>query len=411
MSLSLDRALAHELRREFPVLNQEVNGRRLVYLDSAATTQKPRPVIEAIVRYYENDNANVHRGVHELSRRATDAFEAARSKIRAFINAAEDREILFTKGCTEAVNLVANTWGAANLFPGDEILVSTSEHHANIVPWQLAAARTGAAVRPIPIADTGEIDLVALQSLLTTRVKMVAIKHVCNALGTINPVAEIARMAHQAGARVLVDGAQGLAHEVVDVRALGVDFYTISGHKVYGPTGVGALYGRRELLEAMPPYQGGGDMIRTVSFEGTTFNDLPNRFEAGTPNIAGAIGLGAAIDFVRQIGIDALRSYEHALVGYARERLREIDGLRQHGPTGEKAGIFSLTMTSAHPHDIGTVLDEQGVAVRTGHHCCMPLMKRLGVPATARASFSITTDEEDVDRLVQALKKTQEIFA
>lgn len=398
------------IREEFPALDQSVHGRRLTYLDNAATTQRPRRVIEAVRAFYEHDNANVHRGVHELSRRATDAFEEARRRVQRFVGARSDAEIIFTKGCTEAINLVAASWGRANLRHGDVVLAGNGEHHANIVPWQLVAEQVGAQVRPIPLLDSGDLDLDQLRSMLDGSVKMVAVKHVCNALGTINPVETVIEMAHAVGALTMIDGAQALAHEKVDVMALDVDFYAMSGHKVYGPTGIGALYGKRELLEAMPPYQGGGDMIRTVSFEGTTFNELPNKFEAGTPHISGAIGLGEALEFVREVGLDAIASREHQLTAYATSELGEIDALTLVGNPKRKAGILSFTMAYAHPHDIGTILDREGVAIRTGHHCCMPLMKRLGLAATARASLAVYSDEADVEALVLALRKVQEVL-
>ncbi len=400
-----------DVRLEFPALAQEVSGRPLAYLDSAASTQKPNAVLAAMERFYREDNANVHRGVHTLSQRATDAFEAARRTVARFVNAQSEREVVFTKGCTEAINLVAASWGGANLGPGDRVLVSHMEHHADIVPWQLIAQRTGATVEPFPITDSGEVDLASLEAMLAAgRVKLVGVKHVCNALGTVNPVAEIARLAHAHGALVLADGAQALAHVPVDVQALGVDFYAMSAHKVYGPMGVGALYGRAELLEAMPPYQGGGDMIRTVSFEGTTFNDPPNRFEPGTPNVAGAIGFGAALDWVRAVGLGAIAAHESALTAYSSSRLAEVPGLRVVGTAPERIGVFSFVMDAAHPHDVGTVLDRHGVAVRTGHHCCMPLMRRLGVPATTRISLAAYSNEADVDAAVEALHGVRALF-
>jgi len=398
------------LRERFPALRQQVHGRPLVYLDNAATTQRPDVVIRATVDFYEKDNANVHRGVHTLSQRATRDFEEARQTVRAFVDAAHDAEILFTKGCTEAINLVAATWGRTMLREGDEILLSTMEHHANIVPWQLVAEMTGATIRPIPIDDRGQIDLSAYGSMLTERVKLVGIVHVSNSIGTINPVAEITAMAHRVGARVMIDGAQALAHQKVSVRDLDVDFYAMSGHKVYGPTGIGALYGKRDLLEAMPPYQAGGDMIRTVTFEKTTFNDLPNRFEPGTPNIAGAIGWAAALNFVDRMGIDAIGRHEQTLTRYAQHRLSEIDGLRLVGTADDKAGIVAFSLEGIHPHDIGTVLDRNGVAIRAGHHCTMPLMQRFGLPATVRASFAMYTSEAEIDALVAAVQQAKEIL-
>lgn len=402
---------ARSLRAEFPALDQEVHGHPLTYLDSAATTQKPRAVLRAVERFYEHDNANVHRGVHTLSQRATEDFEESRRKIQRFIGAKHEQEILFTKGCTEAINLVAQSWGRSNLNEGDIVLLSTMEHHANIVPWQMVCAETGAQVIPIPITDSGEIDLDAYAELLKGPVKLVGVKHVCNALGTINPVGEMIRMAHDAGAKTMIDGAQALAHERVDVVALDADFYSMSGHKVYAPTGIGALYGKKALLDAMPPYQGGGDMIRTVAFEKTTYNELPNKFEAGTPNIAGSIGFGAALDFVSSLGHTPIQLHEHALLEYGTARLNEIPGVTIYGKARNKAAILSFTMDCAHPHDIGTILDQSGVAVRTGHHCCMPLMTRLGIPGTTRASLAVYNSKEDLDRLAEGLIHVREVFA
>ncbi len=402
---------ARSWRAEFPALDQEVHGHPLTYLDSAATTQKPRAVLRAVERFYEHDNANVHRGVHTLSQRATEDFEESRRKIQRFIGAKHEQEILFTKGCTEAINLVAQSWGRSSLKEGDIILLSTMEHHANIVPWQMVCAETGAQVIPIPITDSGEIDLDAYAALLKGPVKLVGVKHVCNALGTINPVGEMIRMAHDAGAKTMIDGAQALAHEKVDVVALDADFYSMSGHKVYAPTGIGALYGKKALLEAMPPYQGGGDMIRTVAFEKTTYNELPNKFEAGTPNIAGSIGFGAALDFVSSIGHAPVQRHEQALLEYGTARLADIQGVTVYGKARNKAAILSFTMDCAHPHDIGTILDQSGVAVRTGHHCCMPLMARLGIPGTARASLAVYNSTEDLDRLAEGLIRVREVFA
>lgn len=391
------------IRTQFPGIHQMVNGRRLAYLDGSATMQRPRAVLEAMDSFYEHDNANVHRGVHTLSQRATDRFENARSTVRRFIGAAEDAEIIFTKGCTEAINLVASSWGRPNLKPGDQALVSQMEHHANIVPWQIVAEQTGATIVPIPIHDKGDLDMDAYRGLLNQKVKVVCIKHVCNALGTVNPVQEIAALAHEHGAVVVVDGAQGLAHERIDVRALGADFYAMAAHKVYGPMGVGALYGRRELLEAMPPYQTGGSMIRSVTFEKTTFAGLPDKFEPGTPNVAGVIGFGAALDFVTELGVEAIDEHERGLASDADDRLSAVPGVQVRSRAKKRAGIVSFTIEGVHPHDAGTVLDAHGVAVRTGHHCCMPLMDRLGVPATIRASFAAYNAAEDVDQLVEGV--------
>jgi cysteine desulfurase / selenocysteine lyase len=394
---------ALDVRGQFPGLAQTVNGRRLAYLDSAATCQRPERVLTAMDGVYRRDNANVHRGVHTLSQRATERFDAARARVAAFVRAPSPEEVLFTKGCTEAVNLVAASWGRANLRPGDTVLLGTSEHHANIVPWQLVAEQSGAKVEPIRISDDGALDLEQLHDRLAQGdVRLVGVKHVCNALGTVNPVADVAALARAAGALTLVDGAQGLAHEPVDVAAWGVDFYAMSAHKVYGPMGVGALFGRRELLDAMPPYQGGGDMIRTVSFEGTTFNSVPNKCEPGTPNVPGVIGFAAALDWVEQTGLAEMAAHERGLASEARRRLSAVPGVRAVGPA-DGAGVVSFVCKWAHPHDLGTVLDAHGVAVRTGHHCCMPLMARLGVPATARASFAAYSHADDVDQLVEAV--------
>ncbi len=400
------------IRAQFPVLDQFVHGKPLVYLDNAASTQKPLSVIETIHDYYLHHHANVHRGVHALSQRATDRFDDARRKVQHLVNAREDAEIIFTKGSTESINLVAASWGRSNLKPGDRILLTAMEHHANIVPWQAVAKETGAQIIVAPINDDGELILEEFEKLLDERVKLVGVCHVNNAMGTINPIAWIIEKAHAVGAVVLVDGAQALAHVPVDVQALGVDFYTMASHKLYGPTGIGALYGRRELLDAMPPYQLGGGMIRSVTFEETTYAGLPDKFEPGTPNIADAIGMGAAIDFL--CGGDNVLSqagpYEHVLTTHAHALLGEVPGVRIIGKAKEKAGIVSFVMENAHPHDIGTVLDLEGVAIRAGHHCCQPLMKRMGVPATARASFAIYNTLEEVEALASAVRKVKEIF-
>jgi cysteine desulfurase/selenocysteine lyase len=398
------------VRRNFPILDQEINGKKLVYLDNAASTQKPTVVIEAIKSYYENDHANVHRGVHTLSQRATTKFDEARATLRRFLNARTTNEIIFTKGCTEAINLVANSWGRQNLKPGDKVLLSNMEHHANIVPWQIICEATGAQIKVIPISDDGEILLDEYEKMLDVRVKFVSVVHISNALGTINPIKEMAAKAHTIGAKFLADGAQATAHLKVDVQDLGVDFYTVSGHKLYGPTGVGALYGREEILESMPPFQAGGDMIRTVSFERTTYAGLPNKFEPGTPHISGFIGLGVAIDFVQGLGLDVIGEYEDKLTAYALRRLPEVKGFRLVGNAKQRSGIVSFEIDGIHPHDIGTVLDSEGIAIRTGHHCCMPLMERLGVPATARASLSMYNTREEIDHLVTSLGKLPEIF-
>lgn len=398
------------IRRQFPILDQQVNDRPLVYLDSAASSQKPEAVVEAMATYYRRDHANVHRGVHHLSQAATTAFEDARKTVARFVNAPSERDIVFTRGTTEAINLVANTWGQANLGAGDEIVISTMEHHSNIVPWQMLCERTGAVLRVIPMHDDGTLDMAAYRSLLGPRTKLVACVHVSNSLGTINPVADIVAQAHQHGAVVLLDGAQATPHTAVDVQALDVDFYAMSAHKMYGPTGIGALYGRAELLAAMPPWQGGGDMIKTVSFSGTTYTSPPARFEAGTPNIAGAIGMAAGIDWMNQIGLDHIAAHEHHLLTVATEALQGIDGLRILGTAPHKSAVISFVLGSAHPHDVGTLLNESGIAVRTGHHCTEPLWHRLGVSGSARASFAVYNTEDEVLRLAKALRTIQRIL-
>lgn len=405
------KVMAIALTHHFPALDQQVNGHRLVYLDSAATTQKPQRVLDAMDRYYRRDNANVHRGVHELSQRATELFEGARAAIARHIGASQPEEIVLTKGCTEAVNLAAASWGRVTLKEGDVVLCSTMEHHANLVPWQLAAQAAGAKVLPIPISDDGVLLLDEYEGLLKAHpVKLAAIKHVCNALGTVNPIKEAAALAHRHGALIFVDGAQALAHLPVDVQDLGVDFYAMAAHKAYGPMGAGALYARRELLEAMPPYQGGGDMIRFVSFEGTTFNDVPAKFEAGTPNVPAVIGFAEALAFVREYGFAEIHRHEQELLDYGTEVLASIGGLRFTGTAPGKAAILAFVLDGVHPHDAGTVLDRMGVAVRTGHHCCMPLMKRLRVPATIRASLAVYNTKQDIDVLAQGLLKAKELL-
>lgn len=402
-------AALESIRDQFPILKERIHGKRLAYLDNAASTQKPDVVIDTISDYYRHAHANVHRGVHALSQRATDQFERARRLVQEYINAREDAEVIFTKGSTEAINLVAASWGRTFLKSGDRILLTEMEHHANIVPWQVVAQQTGAEIVVVPIHDDGSLDMDAMAKLLDERVKMVGVTHVSNVLGTVNPIAEITRMAHSAGAKVLVDGAQALGHLRVDVQAAGVDFYTMASHKMYGPTGIGALYGKRELLDAMPPYQLGGGMIRSVTFEKTTYAALPDKFEPGTPNIADAIGLGAAIEFLMPRLAEA-HDREADLTRYTHERLSEIPGLRIHGNAPGKTGTISFTMADVHPHDIGTILDSEGVAVRAGHHCCQPLMARLGVAATARASLAMYNDRDDIDALVSALLRVREVF-
>ncbi|MFA5520407.1 MAG: cysteine desulfurase [Castellaniella sp.] len=397
-------------RADFPILDERVHGRRLVYLDNGATTQKPMAVIQAEMDFYARENANIHRGVHLLSQRATDRYDAAREAVREFLNAARNEEIVFTSGTTQAINLVAWSWGMANLGKGDEILLSTLEHHSNIVPWQLVARQTGAVIRVIPVLDNGELDQEAYQSLLGPRTRLVGLVHISNALGTINPVREMIAQAHAVGARVLLDGAQAVAHTPVDVQALGADFYAFSAHKLYGPTGMGVLYGRHELLDAMPPWVGGGDMIHTVSFEESTYAPVPQRFEAGTPNIAGVVGLHAAIRYVQAVGLDRIAAHEHELLEQGTVALLALPGVRIIGEAANKAAIISFVVDGIHPHDLGTILDTEGVAIRAGHHCAMPLMTRFGIPGTARASFALYNTAQDVRDLVAAVAKAQELF-
>jgi len=399
-----------KVRADFPALHQKVYGRPLVYLDNAATTQKPQAVIDAISRFYSMDCSNIHRGVHLLSERATQAYDAARAAVQRFLNATDPQEIIFVRGATEAINLVAQSYGCVHLRSGDEILISALEHHSNIVPWQMLAGQTGARLRVAPIDDRGEIVLEEFEGLLGPRTRIVAVAHVSNALGTVNPVREIVRMAHRWNAPVLVDGAQSAPHLKVDVRELDCDFYAFSGHKLYGPTGIGVLYGKAALLGAMPPYQGGGDMIRSVSFEKTTYNDLPYKFEAGTPNIAGAIGLGAAIGYLNDLGLEAIAAHEHDLLACATEAVGRIPGVRLVGTAREKAAVLSFVVEGVHPHDVGTILDREGVAVRAGHHCAQPVMDRFGVPATTRASFALYNTREEVDALVRGVERVREIF-
>lgn len=397
-------------RRDFPILGQKVNGKPLIYLDNAATTQKPRVVIEAETHYYETTNSNVHRGVHQLSELATAAYEGAREKIRHFINAGSMREIVFTRGATEAINLVAQSYGRMHVVLGDEIILSEMEHHSNIVPWQLLAEQTGAVLKIIPITDAGELVPGAYEKLFSARTKLVALAHVSNALGTINPVKDMIAYAHRHGVPVLLDGAQAVPHLPADVRDLDCDFYAFSGHKMFGPTGIGVLYGKEALLAEMPPWQGGGDMIRTVRFSGSTWNELPHKFEAGTPNIAGAIGLSAAVDYLESIGMPAIEKYEQKLLAYGTQRLLTVKGLELIGTAKRKAGVLSFVMADVHPHDIGTIVDQVGVAIRTGHHCAMPVMERFGIPATARASLAFYNTRADLDALVAALGKVREVF-
>jgi cysteine desulfurase/selenocysteine lyase len=400
-----------KVREDFPVLKQRIHGKPLVYLDNAATAQKPFAVIEAIRKFYEVDCANIHRGVHELSQRSTAAYEETRIKAKRFLNARTKNEVIFVRGATEGINLVAASWGRRNVKEGDEIVISALEHHSNIVPWQMLCEEKSAKLRVIPMNDRGELLLEEYEKLLGPRTRMVAVGHVSNALGTINPVHQIVEMAHRAGALTLIDGAQAAPHLRIDVQALDADFYTFSGHKVFGPTGIGILYGKARLLNAMPPYQGGGDMIKSVTFEKTIYNDLPYKFEAGTPNIAGGIGLGAAFDYVTRIGLDKIAAYEHELLIYGTEALSRIPGLRLIGTAREKAAVLSFAVDGIHPHDIGTVLDRQGIAVRTGHHCAQPVMDRFGVPATARASLAFYNTAAEIDALAAGLEKVKEIFS
>lgn len=407
---TMDEMRVERWRADFPILESEIHGKPLVYLDNAATTQKPQAVIDAEARYYSGDNANVHRGVHMLSQRATDAYEGARIKVQRFMNAARPDEIVFVRGTTEAINLVAQSYARPRLREGDEIIISALEHHSNIVPWQMVCQQTGAVLRVIPVSDAGELDIDAYEKLLNERTKLVALAHVSNALGTINPVRAMIAKAHAHGVPVLLDGAQAIAHLPVDVQALGCDFYAFSGHKIYAPMGIGVLYGKALLLEEMPPYQGGGDMIRTVAFEHTEYNVLPYKFEAGTPNVAGAIGLGAALDYLSGIGLETIAAYEHEVLDHATRVVETIPGIRLIGTAKEKTAILSFLLEGVHAHDIGTILDRQGIAIRAGHHCAMPLMQRFGVAATARASFALYNTQEEADALAAGLQRAVELF-
>ena len=399
------------IRKDFPILAQTVNGKPLVYLDNAATSQKPQCVIDSLSNYYQTINSNVHRGVHTLSQLATDDYETARSKIRGLINAESDQEIIYTRGTTESINLVAYSFGSQNVESGDEIIISGMEHHSNIVPWQLLCEQKGAVLKIIPITDEGELDINQYESMLSNKTKLVAVVHQSNALGTINSVKEITEMAHAFGAVVLIDGAQSAPHMKVDVQDIGCDFFAFSGHKLYGPTGIGVLYGRTGLLNSMIPYQSGGEMIKSVTFDKTIFNVLPHKFEAGTPDIAGAIGLGVAIDYVNDIGLDEINSYESELTDYGTSRLEQIAGLRIIGTSPRKGAVLSFTLGDIHPLDIGTILDSEGIAIRTGHHCAQPVMERYGIPATARASMSFYNTKEEIDILVAGIDKVLEIFS
>ena len=399
-----------EIRDDFPILKREIHGKPLAYLDNAATTQKPNSVIQALKNYYEVENSNVHRGVHYLSEQATSNYENVRSKVKQFINASDEREIIFVRGTTEGINLVAQTYGRRHISKGDEVVISIMEHHSNIVPWQLLCDELGAVLRVIPINDDGELEVEEYRKLLNSRTKLVSVVHVSNTLGTVNPIDRVIELAHDMGVPVLVDGAQSVPHMAVDVKKLGCDFYTFSGHKMYGPTGIGVLYGKAELLDSMPPYQGGGDMIKSVTIEKTIFNSLPYKFEAGTPNIGGVIGLGAAIDYVTSLGFKQIYAKEKVLLEYGTECLNEINGVRVIGNAKKKAGILSFVVDGIHPHDIGTILDADGVAIRSGHHCTQPLMKRLGVDATARASLAFYNTSEEIDQMIKAVNKAIELF-
>ena len=411
MTVSNDALDVARIRQDFPVLRQMVNGHPLVYLDNAATSQKPQCVIDALVNYYTTQNSNVHRGVHTLSQHATDDYEAARGKVRRFINAAEDHELIYVRGATEAINLVAQTYGRQNIGAGDEIIISGMEHHSNIVPWQILAQENGAVLKVVPFNDDGELLLDEYEKLLGPRTKLVSMVHQSNALGTINPMQTVIELAHGRGVPVLVDGAQSIPHIPIDVQKLGCDFFVFSGHKLYGPTGIGVLYGREELLEQMPPYQAGGEMIRSVTFEKTLYNVLPHKFEAGTPNIAGSIGLGAAIDYVDSLGMEQIAAYEKELLDYGTDCLSRIGGLKLIGTAREKGGILSFTLGDIHPHDIGTILDSRGIAIRTGHHCAQPVMQRYDIPATARASLAFYNTKAEIDTLVEGIDRVLEVFS
>ena len=401
----------YAIRQQFPVLNREVKGRPLVYFDNAATSQKPQPVIDALVNYYTQYNANIHRGIHTLAEEATAAFEATRDTVQQFIHAASREEIIFTRGTTEGINLIANTWGRQNIKAGDEIIISTMEHHSNIVPWQILCEEKGAVLKIIPINDRGELLMAEYKKLLNAKTKLVAVAHASNALGTINPVREIIEAAHQAGAVVLIDGAQSTVHLDIDVQQMDCDFFAFSAHKLYGPTGMGILYGKRDLLEAMPVFHGGGEMIKEVTFEKTTYNDLPYKYEAGTPNIADAIAFKTALDFISQTGKENIRKHEEELLRYATQQLEQLPGLKIIGTAKEKLSVVSFVIDKIHPQDIGILLDNQGIAVRTGHHCTQPLMDRFGIPGTTRASFAVYNTKEEIDQLVAGLKKVIKILA
>ena len=403
--------LQSEIKSDFPTLNQKINGNDLVYLDNAATTQKPKSVINSVNEYYKKTNSNIHRGVHTLSQEATEKYENARMKIAKFINSTTEKEIIFVRGATEAINLVANSYVRPLLQPNDQIIITEMEHHANIVPWQIVCKEKEAELKILPMNSKGELIVDELEKIITNKTKFMAINHVSNSLGTINDVRKIVEIAHKHNIRILIDGAQAVQHIPIDVKEIDADFYCFSGHKIYAPTGIGALYGKKKLLDEMPPYQGGGDMIKSVTFEKTIYNDVPNKFEAGTPNISGAIGLGTAIDYIQDIGIDNIAKHESDLLNYATEKIKEIKGVKIIGNAKDKASVLSFTMENIHPHDIGTIMDSHGVAIRAGNHCTQPVMDFYSIPATARASFAIYNDKTDVDKLISSVKKTMEVFA
>ncbi len=405
-----DKLNIDQIRADFPVLHQQVNKAPLIYFDNAATTQKPKAVIDTLLAYYEQDNANIHRGIHTLAERATTAYELTRKKLASFLNAPSTDQIIFTSGTTAGINLVAQTFGRANVEKGDQIIVSNLEHHSNIVPWQMIAEEKGAEIKVIPVSNEGVLDMEAFKALLNPKVKLVAVNHVSNAIGTINPIAEIISLAHEVGAKVLIDGAQSVAHLAIDVQALDMDFFVFSAHKLFGPTGVGVLYGKREILESMPPYQGGGEMIKEVSFAGTTYNELPYKFEAGTPNIADVIAFGAALDYIQAIPAESLAAQEEALLAYATQKLQAIPGLRIMGTAPEKIAVVSFVIDGVHPQDIGVLLDKFGIAIRTGHHCAQPLMQRYELVGTCRASFAFYNTLEEIDRFVLCLEKTLQML-
>ena len=399
-----------KIKRDFPTLNQKINGKKLIYLDNAATTQKPKIVLEAVDNYYKENNANIHRGVHTLSQNATELYENARKKIAKFINSENEKEIIFVRGATEAINLVSNSYVRPLLNSGDQIIISQMEHHANIVPWQIVCDEKNAELKILPMNQNGELIINELENMINEKTRFLAINHVSNSLGTINPIEDMVKIAHKHNIKILVDGAQAVQHIPIDMKNIDADFYCFSGHKIYAPTGIGVLYGKKNLLDKMPPYQGGGDMIKSVTFEKTIYNDVPNKFEAGTPNISGAIGLGAAIDYILEIGIENIAKHEAELLDYASQRIKEIDGVEIIGNAKYKASVLSFIMKNIHPHDIGTIMDSNGVAIRAGNHCTQPVMDFYSIPATARASFAIYNNKKDVDKLISSVRKTMEVF-